>query len=161
VAELHCVGDALALGVHVDKLEAPIRVQGGSNVESLLCSKVPRQPCDRFGMDEDPITNRPERLLVEVKRPWKYSQALIRGLRVDRQRRLRVSSACGRSKSQRYGGNTVSTPARIDRKWLLNVRMARSARFLQCMSGGTSWNLAFHLTVMASLFAALASLSRI
>ncbi len=68
MAELHCIGDALALGVRVDELEAPIGVQGGSNVESLLCSKVPRTPCDRFGMDEDPTTDRPERRLVEVKR---------------------------------------------------------------------------------------------
>jgi hypothetical protein len=68
VAELHCIGDALALGVCVDELEAPIRVQGGSNVESLLCLKVPQSPCDRFGMDEDPTTDRPERRLVEVKR---------------------------------------------------------------------------------------------
>ena len=68
MVELHCIGDALALGVHVDKLEAPIRVQGGSNVESLLCSKVPRPPCDRFGVDENPTTDRPERRLVEVER---------------------------------------------------------------------------------------------
>ncbi len=54
MAELHCVGDALALGVRVDKLKAPIQVQGGSNVKSMLCLKVPRPPCDRFGMDEDP-----------------------------------------------------------------------------------------------------------
>ncbi len=68
MAELHCIGDALALGVSVDELEALIRVQGGSNVESLLCSKVPRPPCDSFGMDEDPTTNWPKRRLIEVKR---------------------------------------------------------------------------------------------
>ena len=44
-----------------------------------------------------------------------------------------------------------SMPARIDRKWLLNVRIMRSAQFLWCMLGGFSWNLAFHLTVIASL----------
>ena len=68
MAELHCIRDALALGVRIDELEAPIRVQGGSNVESLLCSKVPQLPSDRFGMDEDRTTNRPKRHLVEVKR---------------------------------------------------------------------------------------------
>ncbi len=67
VVKLHCILDALALGVRVDKLEALIRVLGGSNVEPLLCSKVPQPPCDRFGMDEDPTTYRSEGLLVEVK----------------------------------------------------------------------------------------------
>ena len=67
MAELHCIGYALALGVRVEKLEAPIRAQGGSIVESLLCLKVPRPPCDRFSMDEYPTTNRTKRRLVEDK----------------------------------------------------------------------------------------------
>jgi hypothetical protein len=71
VAKLHCVQDALALGVRVVELEALIRVQGRSNVEPLLCPKVPRPPRDRFGMDEDPATSRTERRLVEVKRTLK------------------------------------------------------------------------------------------
>jgi hypothetical protein len=33
----------------------------------------------------------------------------------------------------------------------LNVQMARSAQLWQCMSGGTSWKVAFHLKLIAFL----------
>jgi hypothetical protein len=67
VAKLHCIRDALALGVRVDEFEAAVRVQGRSNVESLLCVKIPRPPSDGFCMNEDLATYRPQRHLVKVK----------------------------------------------------------------------------------------------
>jgi hypothetical protein len=41
--------------------------------------------------------------------------------------------------------------ARIAKKWYLNVQMARFTQLQQCMSGETSWKVAFHLKMMASL----------
>ena len=58
-------------------------------------------------------------------------------------------------------GKSGSTPAKIDRKWALKVRMARSAALRRCTSGGTNWYFAFHLSVMVRLYSALASLSKI
>jgi hypothetical protein len=103
----------------------------------------------------------PSGVLLKSKGPWKNSHALILGLSMACQRRLRMNSACGRRRSQRYGVNAESMPASIAKKWSLNVQIVSSARFWQCTSGGTSWNLAFHLKVMASFYDALASLSRI
>jgi len=47
------------------------------------------------------------------------------------------------------------------RKCDLKVWMARSAALRRCMSGGTSWYFAFHVSSMVVLNSALASLSRI
>jgi hypothetical protein len=65
--EFNCVGDDLAFGVGLDKLEAPVRVQCRANVEALLSMEVPRATGARFGMDEYPTTNWPEGSFVEVK----------------------------------------------------------------------------------------------
>jgi hypothetical protein len=71
MAEFDCVGDDLALGVCIDELEAAVGIQGWTNVESTLGTKVPRASCCRFGMDEDPTTNWTQRRLVEIERPLK------------------------------------------------------------------------------------------
>jgi hypothetical protein len=55
--EFNHVGDDLAFGVGLDKLEAPIGVQGRTNVEAFLSAEVPRATGARFGMDEDTATN--------------------------------------------------------------------------------------------------------
>jgi hypothetical protein len=47
-----------------------------------------------------------------------------------------VISACGRRRPQRYGGNAEFTPAKIARKWSLNVQIAHSAWFWGCMYSG-------------------------
>jgi len=71
MAEFDCVGDDLALGVCVDKLEAAVGIHGWTNVESILSSKIPRALGCRFGMDEDPTTSWTQGGLVEIKRPLK------------------------------------------------------------------------------------------
>ena len=53
MAEFDCVGDDLALGVCVDKLEAAVGIHGGTNVESILGTKIPRALFCRFGMNEE------------------------------------------------------------------------------------------------------------
>ena len=57
MVKFDCVGDDLALGVCIDKLEAAVGIHGRTNVESILGTKIPRASGCRFGMDEDPTTN--------------------------------------------------------------------------------------------------------
>jgi hypothetical protein len=57
MAEFNCIGDDLALGVCIDKLEAAVGIHGWTNVEAILGTKIPRASGCRFGMDEDPTTN--------------------------------------------------------------------------------------------------------
>ena len=71
MAEFYRVGDDLALGVCVDKLEASVGIHGWTNVESILGTKIPRASGCRFGMDEDPTTDWSQRRLVEIERPLK------------------------------------------------------------------------------------------
>jgi hypothetical protein len=100
-------------------------------------------------------------VLLKSNGPLKYSQADIFGLIVAWRSRLTVNLAWGRSRSQRYGRNAASTPARMKRKWFLKCSIIFLALFHRCMSGGTSWNLVFHDSVMTHLKSALASLSLI
>ncbi len=55
--ELDRVGDDLAVGVALDQLEAPVRVQCRANVETFLGTEVPCATGGRFGVNEDPTTN--------------------------------------------------------------------------------------------------------
>ena len=57
--ELDRVGDDLALGVTLDQLEAPVRVQCQANVEveAFLGTEVLRATGGRFGVYEDRTTN--------------------------------------------------------------------------------------------------------
>ena len=55
--ELDRVGDDLALGVALDQLEAPVRVQCRANVETFLGTEVPCATGGRFGVNEDPTPN--------------------------------------------------------------------------------------------------------
>ena len=71
VAEFDRVGDDLALGVCIDKLEAAVGIHGWPNVESILGTKIPRTSVCWFGMDEDPTTSWTQGRLVEIKRPLK------------------------------------------------------------------------------------------
>ena len=54
MAEFHCVRDDLALGVSIDKLEAPVGVHSWTNVKAILSTKVLRASGCWFGMNEDP-----------------------------------------------------------------------------------------------------------
>jgi hypothetical protein len=71
MAECDCVGDDLALGVCIDKLEAAVGIHGWTNLESILGTKIPRALGCRLGMDEDPTTNWTKWRLVEIERPLK------------------------------------------------------------------------------------------
>ncbi len=90
-------------------------------------------------------------VLLKLNGPLKYSQTDIFEFIVAWCSRLTVNLAWGRRRSQRYGRNAALTPARMERKWFLKCHIIRLALFLRCMSGGTSWNLAFHDSVMTRL----------
>ncbi len=53
--------------------------------------------------------------------------------------RFKVRSACAISRSHSLIGNACGRDANPARKWFLNVRIARSAAFLRCWAGGTTW----------------------
>ena len=55
-------------------------------------------------------------VVLKSKGPLKYSHGKIFGLAVAWQSKLLASSAWGSRRSQRYGRNAASTPARIERK---------------------------------------------
>jgi hypothetical protein len=67
VPEFNRVGDDLAFGVQLDELEAPVRIQGRTNVEAFLSTEVSRVKGARLGMNEYTTTNWPKRSLVEVE----------------------------------------------------------------------------------------------
>ncbi len=67
VPEFNRVEDDLAFGVQLDVLEAPVRIQGRTNVEAFLSAEVPRAMGARLGKNEYTTTNWPERSLVEFK----------------------------------------------------------------------------------------------
>jgi hypothetical protein len=71
MAKFDRIRDNLAFGVSVDKFEAAVRLQGWTNVEAILGTKVPRPARCWLSMDEDPTTNWPKWHLVEVKGPLK------------------------------------------------------------------------------------------
>jgi hypothetical protein len=59
MAEFNCIGDNLVFGVRVDKFEAAVKLQGWTNVEAILGTKVPRPSRSWLGMYEDTTTNWP------------------------------------------------------------------------------------------------------
>jgi hypothetical protein len=67
--KFNCVRNNLALGIHLDELEATVGVKCGTDIKTFFGSKVPRSPRGWLGMDQDATTNWPEGSFVEVKRP--------------------------------------------------------------------------------------------
>jgi hypothetical protein len=59
MVEFDCIGDNLAFGFSVDKFEAAVRLQGWTNVETILGTKVPRPSRCWLSMDEEATTNWP------------------------------------------------------------------------------------------------------
>jgi hypothetical protein len=49
--KFNCVRNNLALGIHLDKFEATVRVEGGPDVKAFFGSKIPRLPSGWLGMD--------------------------------------------------------------------------------------------------------------
>jgi hypothetical protein len=59
MAEVDHIRDNLTSSVSVDKFEAVVRLQGWTNVEVILGTKVPRPARCWLSMDEDATTNWP------------------------------------------------------------------------------------------------------
>ncbi len=70
-AEFDCIGDDLALGVCIEKLEAVVGFHGWTNVEAILGMKVPRTLGFWLRMDKDARAYWPKWCFVEVKGPLK------------------------------------------------------------------------------------------
>jgi hypothetical protein len=56
MAEFNCIGDDLALGVCIDKLEAAVGIHGWTNVEAILGTKIPRALGCWFGIVDEDLT---------------------------------------------------------------------------------------------------------
>jgi hypothetical protein len=59
MAEFDRIGYNLAFGVSINKFEAAVQLQGWTNVEAILGTKVPRPARYWLSMDEDATTNWP------------------------------------------------------------------------------------------------------
>ena len=68
MAKLNRVRNDLALGVHFDEFEAPVRIEGGPDIETFFGSIIPGAAGGGFGMDEHPTPNWPQGSFVEVER---------------------------------------------------------------------------------------------
>ncbi len=79
--EFNCVGDDLAPGVTLDKLEAPVLIQGRLDVETFLGAEIPQATSDRLGMNEYAATNGTKRGLVEIK--WALEEFPCRDPRIE------------------------------------------------------------------------------
>ena len=69
IAEFHCIGDDLALGVYNDKLEAAVGIHGWTNVEAILGTKIPRASGCWFGMVRTRQPTGPNGILLKSKGP--------------------------------------------------------------------------------------------
>ena len=67
----------------------------------------------------------------------KLCQAEMEGSREKERKWLRVSSAWGRRRSQRSGGEEMWVEARVEMKWFLYVLIARSEGLAWWLAGGT------------------------
>jgi len=91
--------------------------------------------------------------------PCSCTQAERHWLMHDPLSKLSVSSAWGRSQSQRWMGNLLSVLQSLEMKWFLKVWMAHSAALRQWTCGGTNWK-SMVSAVMNSCSEHEASLSR-
>jgi hypothetical protein len=62
--------------------------------------------------------------------------------------RLIVILVCGSSRSQRFGGKSLVTPAKTLRKWALKLRMATSAALHLWQPGGPNSISSLHVLQM-------------
>ena len=122
------VGDALVLhhngmrhilflGEAVDVPTATVVVRGMAYVPAGTSLDSPSSPCFGGDVDVDSTSERGEGHAVEVKgseEVWAWADTL--GAMLDCRRRLKVSSACGRSLSHRLSGKLGSHPARTEMK---------------------------------------------
>ena len=68
MTKFYRVRNNLAFGVHLDKFEATIRIEGGPDVEAFLGAIIPGATCRRLGMNEHTTTNWTQRCFVEIER---------------------------------------------------------------------------------------------
>jgi hypothetical protein len=69
MAELDSIGDNLAFDVSIDKFEAAVQLQGWTNVEAILGTKVPRLSRCWLSMDEARQPTGPSGILLKSKGP--------------------------------------------------------------------------------------------
>jgi hypothetical protein len=76
---------------------------------------------------------------LQSKAPLSWVCAERRGLICEPRMRFRQISACGSNLSHRFSGKLRSVLLSAAMKWLLNVRIARSAALRRWIWRGASW----------------------
>jgi hypothetical protein len=112
-------------------------------IEGTGAVRVPGLARERRIVDDDELAWGGGRVGGEVHgAPWSPVQADLEGSGEKRRMWLRVSSVAGSKSCQRLGGKVTMVDARTDKKWLLAVRMERSAllaRWFWVERTGTWW----------------------
>jgi hypothetical protein len=112
-------------------------------------------------MDEDETTNRTKQCLVEVKRSLEKIPHTDPWIEQGLPEKIESEFGLWQKKVPKVWGKRRINVGQYSKEVVLERVNRYSARLRQCISIGTSWNLVFHLKVIASLYAALASLLRI
>jgi hypothetical protein len=112
-------------------------------------------------VDEDATTNQTKWCLVEVKGTLEKLPCANPWIECGLTEEIEDEFSLWQKKVPKVWEKCRVDAGLYCQKWSLNVQIAHSAWFQQCISGGTSWNFAFLLKVMASLYATLATLLRI
>ena len=151
MAEFDCVGDDLALGVCIDKLEAAVGIHGWTNVESILGTKIPRTSVCRFGMDEDPTTSWTQGRLVEIKRPLKEFPSTDPRVQSGLPKKIEGKFGLGEQEIPQVRRKCCIDPCQDCQEVVLEGANGAFRPITAMHIRGTSWKVAFHLKVMASL----------
>ncbi len=130
-------------------------------METRFCTEIPRLPSSRLCMDEDATTNQTKWCLVEAKGPLVKFSHFNPWIEHGLTEKIEGEFSLWQKRVPKVWGKCGVIAGQYCQEVVLDMQIAHSAWFWQCISGGTSWNLAFHLKVMASLHAALALLTRI
>jgi hypothetical protein len=104
-------------------------------------------------------SHRSEWHFVYSKGPLRYAYAKTLGVALDCQIRLILILVFGSSGSQRFGGKSSATPAKMLRKWALKLRMATLAVLRLWHPGGINSMSSLHVSQMSFVMFSDTSLS--
>ena len=149
VEEFNVVVEKKILGDSINHVKAQLVLQRRANVEALVVAEVPGQAGDRLVLNDYQASDQADGGGIKIERfilvfPGRYVRGKG-GLAEEDQGKL---------------GRESETPARIERKWVFKVGMARLAILQRWALGGTIWKVHFQSSTMVRLYSALASLSR-
>ncbi len=112
-------------------------------------------------MDEDATTNQTKWSLVEVEGPLEKFPHTNPWIEHGLMEKIEGEFSLWQKKVPKVRGKCSVNAGKNCKEVVLECGNSMFSSVLAIMSGGTSWIFAFHLKVIASLYAVLASLSKI